>query len=188
MLSNILGFGGRIGRLEYFLLCLALGFATVLVVFAMAFGTMPRGGAGGVAPHHVPTALILMLVVFVLPVYLWFAFAFQAKRIRDIGWNPLYVILGWIAVIALDRAVAMIVPTVALGSGGGTLVGGLINLAMCGILLFWPSAPADSAWSEQVYHTAPPTPPAPRPAPRAAAPAPGWTPAPAPTGFGRRGL
>jgi len=98
------------------------------------------------------------------------------------------VIPGWIAVIALDRAVAMIVPALALGAGGGTLVGGLLNLLMCGILFFWPSGPADSDWNQQDYHTALPVPQAPRPAMRSATPAPGWTPAPTPTGFGRRGL
>jgi uncharacterized membrane protein YhaH (DUF805 family) len=188
MLSNILGFGGRLGRLEYFLLCLALGFATMLVVLAMVFGSAPHLRPGIYnAPHHTPTALIVMLLVIVLPIYLWFSLAFQAKRIRDIGWNPLHVILGWIGLMVLDRMVGMAVPALALGTGG-TLIGALLNLAMGGVLLFWPSGPADTSWSEQVYHTGSPAPEAPRPAMRSAAPAPSWTPAPAPTGFGRRGL
>lgn len=66
-------------------------------------------------------------------------FTLQAMRIRDIGWDPVCVIGGWIAVLVIDVIVATEMPALALGPGHhATIVSSLVNLVMTGILLFWP--------------------------------------------------
>lgn len=190
MLHNILGFGGRMGRLEYFLACMALGFLVGMLVLALIFGFMPHLGHGERGP--VPAGLTAMLVGIVLPIYLWFALAFQAKRYRDMGWNPLYVIPG---TFAAGMVIGLLSPFVH----WLPIVGVLLNVTLSLCLWFWPSQPTgDGDWySNRSFHDDLPDPEpvmdrAPAFAPRRpatvrqAAPPPAFT--PAPSGFGRRGL
>ncbi|MDB5704780.1 MAG: putative rane protein of unknown function [Sphingomonas bacterium] len=198
MLHNVLGFGGRMGRLEYFLCSLVFAMLMLLVIVALFFGFAPHFGAAGAGGRSsVPPGFILTLLVVVLPVYLWFSLAFQAKRFRDMGWNPLYVLPGWIAAQVIDRFVAFAIPSLALAPGTGTLVGTLLSLFMGCALLFWPSAPSTAGdWDNGNYHWGSPDPdadPGPgraRETTRAARTAAAWSPPPAaaPSGFGRRGL
>ena len=195
MLHTILGFGGRLGRLEYFIISLVFGIFVGLIILALFLGVIPHGATKAEARASLESpGLLLILLLVIVPIYLWFSLALQAKRLRDIGWNPLYIIPGWITVVVIDRFVAMAVPVVALGPGSGTLVGLLINLFMTGSLLFWPSAPTGTAdWGGSTH---PMGSPAPQPySPRETSPVPRpaaatWNPTPAqtPSGFGRRGL
>ena len=193
MLHNILGFGGRMGRLEYFIVSVVFGLFMSLLVLALVSGLAPhgvtsdsmRGSAGS-------PALLLILLLVVLPVYLWFSLALQAKRFRDIGWDPLYVIPGWIFANMVGGLVSVAFPTVHWIPA----IGLLLNLFMSCALLFWPSGPTGvNDWTGNSYPDPEPdfspraakmaeAKPAPRPAPAA------WSPAPAqaPSGFGRRGL
>jgi uncharacterized membrane protein YhaH (DUF805 family) len=77
-------------------------------------------------------------------VLLWVSLALQTKRFRDMGWNPLYAILGWIAANALDRIVVALMPSLAFGHQKQSVVGLLINVAMFGCLLFWPGTEFDA--------------------------------------------
>lgn len=183
MLHNILGFGGRMGRLEYFLACLGLGFLVMLLVVALLAGFAPHIERG--AKPSFPPGLMVMLLAVVLPIYLWFALAFQAKRYRDMGWNPLYVIPGSIGGLTIITLLSPFVPGLA-------LLGGLLNIALSFCLWFWPSEPTGSGdWYGDSYQNG-----SPDPAPafqsrapatvRTSAPSPVFT--PAPSGFGRRGL
>ena len=194
MLHNMLGFGGRMARFEYFLASMGLGVLTLLVVLALVLGFRPDGGSIADYRTSVPPGLILTLLLVVLPFYLWFSLAFQAKRIRDIGWKPIYVLPGWIAAVAFDRLVAHAIPGLAVSAGGGTLLGTFFNLGMALCLMFWPGRPAgDGIWYGDSYHGPLPDEgsdrapnPARRPATvRTAPPAPVFT---TPSGFGRRGL
>jgi hypothetical protein len=66
-------------------------------------------------------------------------FTLQSMRIRDIGWDPVCVIGGWIAVMVIDVIVATKIPALALQPGHHTtIVSSLANLVMTGVLLFWP--------------------------------------------------
>lgn len=196
MFHNILGFGGRMGRLEYFLVSLVFALFMALLILALVLGLAPHGLTPGNARASLgASSLLIVLLLVVVPIYLWFSLAFLAKRIRDIGWNPLFVILGWIGAIMIDRFVAMTVPAMALGHGSGTLAGLLLNLFMYGSLLFWPSAPTGTEdWSGNSYPGGRPDPDPrlqrPREPKPAAQPAAALAPAPvqAPSGFGRRGL
>jgi uncharacterized membrane protein YhaH (DUF805 family) len=192
MLHNILGFGGRMGRLEYFLACLGLGFLVMLLVVALIAGFSPHIERG--AKPSLPPGLMVMLLAVVLPIYLWFALAFQAKRYRDMGWNPLYVIPGSIGALTIIGLLSPFVPALS-------VIGVLLNILLSLCLLFWPSEPGgDGDWysgSCNDYNDGSPGPepvvdrtPAlasRRPATvRMSAPPPVFT--PAPSGFGRRGL
>ncbi|MFX8320120.1 hypothetical protein ABTL33_18930, partial [Acinetobacter baumannii] len=55
----------------------------------------------------------------------WLTFTLYAMRIRDIGWDPVCVIPGWIAVMIIDYLIATKFPAMSLGPGHhGTVVGG----------------------------------------------------------------
>jgi uncharacterized membrane protein YhaH (DUF805 family) len=187
MLHNILGFGGRMGRLEYFLSCMALGVLVGLLVIALTAGFAPHITRG--EKPVFPLGFIVGMFVVVLPITLWFSLAFEAKRLRDMGWNPLYFIPISFAVFVTLEFAARVVPALA-------LVNGLLNLAQCLCLLFWPSQPMGSGdwyggsygdgFPEPLLDRTPSSPPR-RPATvRTSAPPPVFT--PAPSGFGRRGL
>ncbi len=191
MLHNILGFGGRMGRLEYFLACMALGLLMTMLGLALVFTFMPHIGSRYGERPAVPLGFMIILLGVLAPIYLWFALAFQAKRYRDMGWNPLYVIPGSIGVFVIIALLSPFVP-------GLSVLGLLFNVTLTCCLWFWPSAPTgDGDWYSGSYHDGPPHPGpeidrAPafqsrRPATvRTSAPPPVFT--PAPSGFGRRGL
>ena len=197
MFHNILGFGGRMGRLEFFLISIVFGFFMGLLILALFLGFTPRGATASEARAALESpGLRLILLLGVLPIWLWFSLAFQAKRFRDIGWNPLYIIPGWFVASLIDQLVSIFFPTLALLPGQGTWLGLLLDLFLIGSLLFWPSAPTGTGdWSGGSHVFGAPDPEPQRGRPRAAIPtprpaAPTWSPAPAPvsSGFGRRGL
>ncbi len=138
MLGFIFGFNARLGRMHFFLGTLVLAVVMALICFAIAsysFSTLPRG-------MH-PSAEMLLTSWPVIAAGVLFAaasFMLQAMRFRDIGWDPVCVIPGWIALAFIDRLVALKMPAVSIGSAHtGTAVGALVNLALLLALLFWPS-------------------------------------------------
>jgi uncharacterized membrane protein YhaH (DUF805 family) len=188
MLHNILGFGGRLGRLEFFLSCVGLGFLVMLLILALLAGFAPHFGRGATS---LPPGLMVARYVLVMPIYLWFGLALQAKRLRDMGWNPLYVIPGSIAGSVILSLLSPFVPGLA-------VLNAVLSILMTLCLLFWPSQPADDGdWYGDSYHDGSvdpervidraPASKSRRPATvRTSAPPPVFT--PAPSGFGRRGL
>ncbi len=185
MLEAVFSFRGRINRVRYFLANLALGMAIVtLAVVAII-------SLGGLAHAARPTAALLpvgLLLLVAAPVSMWISFSLQARRFRDIGWDPVLMIPGWLGVMFIDALVARGVPALSLGLVHQTLFGVLANLAMLCILWFWPGrgddGPSDAIWSERPApqpqrRPQTQTPVMPASAPRAAAGAPR---------FGQRGL
>ena len=174
MISTILGFGGRIGRLRYLMLSLLLGAVMTALVFAIVFGMMPRGGDRDAGE----TRMLIAATVIVGPPFVWFTLTLQAKRLRDIGWSPLYVLTGWVGIHIVD---AILAPT----GSGGTVIGKTIDAAMVLVLLFWPGRePDEQDWEPPVFGTTTPATPTAtvrRPATAAAS-------TPVQHGFGRRGL
>jgi amino acid transporter len=77
--------------------------------------------------------------------FIWLSFTLHSMRIRDIGWDPVCVIPGWIVVAIIDGLVASKIPAIALGGQHGTIVGALVNLALFLALLFWPSSEHDDS-------------------------------------------
>jgi uncharacterized membrane protein YhaH (DUF805 family) len=137
MLGFIFGFNARLGRMHFFLGTLALSVVMTVICFAIAgyaFNTMPRG-------MH-PSAELLLTSWPVIAAIVLFAaasFTLQAMRFRDIGWDPVCIIPGWIAATIVDRIVALKMPAVSIShEHAGTAVGALVNLALFLALLFWP--------------------------------------------------
>ena len=191
MLAAVFGFGGRINRLQYFLGSLGLG-AALIAMMILAFGAM-----GFHAPTSFSPALGIALLIVVLGFLasMWVSFSLQARRFRDMGWNPLAAILGWIGVDMVCEILAL----PGLHAGGHLhpamttsypmMLNGLINLGLSGCLLFWPGA--DGAAGPP---TAKPKAPKPDKASRAETydpaqrAAPAWNVNEPRTSFGRRGL
>jgi uncharacterized membrane protein YhaH (DUF805 family) len=130
LLEKLFSFRGRLARLEFLGWSLAAG--VLLVVMAMVLVT-----AGIYSSSPGLAAIVIGLVMAV--VYFWMSFALQAKRIRDIGLSPLMVIVGLMLFSMFDAAVLSRIIHFKLWSlGPNTGIGGLVNLAYLGMLLFWP--------------------------------------------------
>jgi uncharacterized membrane protein YhaH (DUF805 family) len=188
MLSAVFSFRGRINRLQYFLGSLGLGVAEVMLIVVVGLLFVGLRQSMGVLPA---AGVCLMLALLALPAAAWIGFSLQARRFRDIGWEPVFVIPAWIFIMAVDRAFAGGMSTTTFSVEqllNQTILGQLFNLAMVLCLLFWPGR----TYTDDFLEPSQPTVRAPRPAEPAPAPvrpAPGSFPAsPAVTGFGRRGL
>jgi uncharacterized membrane protein YhaH (DUF805 family) len=151
MLGFLFGFNARLGRMHFFLGTIVLAVVMTAICFAIAatmFQQMPRGFNPTEADFM--TWPVMVAVVF----FGWVTFTLQAMRIRDIGWDPVCVIPGWIAAAIVDGVIAGKFPSWSLGHDHrGTVVGALINLVLFGALLFWPSGDYDE--SGPTFDTAP---------------------------------
>jgi uncharacterized membrane protein YhaH (DUF805 family) len=131
MLDIIFGFNARLGRLQYFLSTIALAVLMTAICFAII-------ASGGV---HIPKGTQLswgMLTRPLISAVLFFmaaTFMLQAMRLRDIGWDPVCVLGGWIAISLVNVIIATTVPAL---SHPSAVVTGLVNLVMFGVLYFWP--------------------------------------------------
>jgi uncharacterized membrane protein YhaH (DUF805 family) len=169
--------------MQYFLSTLGLAVVMTVISFGIAgylFRQTPKGMLPSVDQFTLPVICATLLFV-------WATFNLQAMRIRDIGWDPVVIIPAWISVLVIDGLVAAKVPAWAVGHGDHqTIVGALVNLALFGILLFWPSGDIDYGpmpTSDELSRT-PTGPDGPRPA---APPMPRGIPTMR-TEFGRRSL
>jgi uncharacterized membrane protein YhaH (DUF805 family) len=138
MLGFLFGFNARLRRLQFFLATIAVAIlmtAICFAIFSYAFQHWPRGTVPNLA-----LAMTLWPVLAATVLFGWLTFTLYAMRIRDIGWDPVCVIPGWIAVMIIDYLIATKFPAMSLGpEHHGTAVGGLVNLALTLALLFWPS-------------------------------------------------
>jgi|UPI000424B9F4 uncharacterized membrane protein YhaH (DUF805 family) len=138
MLGFLFGFNARLRRLQFFLATIAVAIlmtAICFAIFSYAFQHWPRGTVPNLA-----LAMTLWPVLAAAVLFGWLTFTLYAMRIRDIGWDPVCVIPGWIAVMIIDYLIATKVPAMSLGpEHHGTAVGGLVNLALTLAVLFWPS-------------------------------------------------
>jgi len=197
MLAAIFSFRGRLNRLQYFVGCCGLGAALVVLAVILVVGAL--GGRSPDQPQNLASlGLVALFCIVVLgPTYLWVSFSLQARRFRDIGWEPTVVIPAWIGLGVLDRLAVWAAPTIAITPESGvSWLGLLLNLGLGGCLLFWPGRPDFDVAA--VFDDVPPPSQSPS---RSSVPPPGqpataraaFAPAPraasaAPAGFGRRGL
>jgi uncharacterized membrane protein YhaH (DUF805 family) len=137
MLGFLFGFNARLGRLHFFLATIAA--AVLMTAICAAIAGHAFQNAKGVIPSLSSWQIVAAAILFI-----WLSLTLQSMRIRDIGWDPVCVIPGWIAVAIIDGLVAGKIPAVALGhQQHGTIVGALVNLALFLALLFWPSSEHD---------------------------------------------
>jgi uncharacterized membrane protein YhaH (DUF805 family) len=186
MLGAIFSYRGRLNRIQYFVGSFGLGVAAMVVAVVavvVAFGGQPPDKASAMR-----AGLGLIPVVLVaVPIFYWISFSLQARRFRDIGWEPVFVIPAWLVCDVIDRLAVMGAPQFAIGpSTGVSWLGLLVNLGLGLCLLFWPGRKYEDIAS--VFDDVPPSESraqAAAPAPRPATP---WAPSPVSSGFGRRGL
>jgi len=150
MLGFLFGFNARIGRLQYFLYSLGLGFAVAVITFVVV-GQVYRSGA-----MLLPTHLIKGPLVIVAIAATWVSFTLQCMRVRDIGWDPVCVIPGWFALLVVDKIIATKFPAWALDSQQhGTAVGAVVNFGLMLALTFWPSGDPDGPAFDEPRHAPP---------------------------------
>jgi uncharacterized membrane protein YhaH (DUF805 family) len=135
MLDLLFGLNARLGRLQYVLAGIALVVAMVGVSIALiAAGSIYIPPGSHLTWQMLSWPAASAVVFFVLATVI-----LQAMRVRDIGWDPVVVIAGWLAIEFVDAIVA----EKMLGPGHyGTIISSIVNLVMTGILLFWPSSDA----------------------------------------------
>jgi uncharacterized membrane protein YhaH (DUF805 family) len=142
MLGFMFGLNARLGRLQYFLITIGVAVLMTGICFVVARQTF-QSAANGVAPSidslkgpAIGIGIVFMLITVTL----------QSMRIRDIGWDPVCVIPGWVAILIIDVMVARKFPGWSLGpEQHGTAIGAIVNLALLLALLFWPSAACESS-------------------------------------------
>jgi len=142
MLGYLFGFNARIGRLYYFLASIGLAIVMTGIIFAIASAAY-HGNAKAIplTLRHMQWPLIAVAVLFCLA-----SLTLQSMRFRDIGWDPVCVIPGWIALMIVDYLIATKIPAVSLGpEHNGTIVGALTNLGLFLALLFWPGSNREPA-------------------------------------------
>jgi uncharacterized membrane protein YhaH (DUF805 family) len=113
MLGFFFGFHARLGRLHYFLSCIGFGLVMTAIIFAAESFAFRDTAAGST----LSTNLIILPALCLVPFVLWVTVSLQSMRIRDIGWNPAYVVPAWLLICALDAYVASEVPEWAVGRG-----------------------------------------------------------------------
>jgi uncharacterized membrane protein YhaH (DUF805 family) len=139
MLGFLFGFNARLGRLHFFLATIAA--AVLMTAISIAIAGHAFQNAKGMIPSLSSWQVIAAAILFI-----WLSLTLQSMRIRDIGWDPVCVIPGWIAISIIDGLVASNIPAIALGhQQHGTIVGALVNLALFLALLFWPSSEQDNS-------------------------------------------
>jgi uncharacterized membrane protein YhaH (DUF805 family) len=134
MLDLLFGLNARLGRLQYLLAGIALFVAMVGVTLALiAAGSIYIPPGSHLTWQMLSWPAASAVVFFVLATV-----TLQAMRVRDIGWDPVVVMVGWLAIGFVDYIVA----TEMLGPGHHTIISWIVNIVMTGILLFWPSSDA----------------------------------------------
>ncbi|MBR1086384.1 hypothetical protein JQ621_02720 [Bradyrhizobium manausense] len=145
MLGFVFGLNARLGRLHFFLASVALAIVMTAICFAIAMAMLRTTSPSLVRPEELTRnwAIIGAMVFFALA-----TFMLQSMRIRDIGWDPVCVIPAWIALMIVDHVAAGRFPAWAVGQEHqGTMVGGLVNLALLLALTFWPSAESEAVYT-----------------------------------------
>jgi uncharacterized membrane protein YhaH (DUF805 family) len=163
MLGFLFGFNARLGRLQYFLATVALAIVMTAICFAIASHFLQSGPRGTLQSESLMGWPTLVAVAFFGLV----TFMLQSMRIRDIGWDPVCVIPGWIAILIVDKVIAGKIPAWSLThEHTGTVVGGLVNLGLVLALTFWPSGDYERPFND-AYRTPDGRPPRPPQKPQA---------------------
>jgi uncharacterized membrane protein YhaH (DUF805 family) len=137
MLDYVFGLNARLGRLQFFLASIALAVVMTAICFVIAVNGLVHFPKG--AEPELSWAIMTWPILCAAAFFMLATFSLQAMRIRDIGWDLVVVIGGWVAVMIIDVIVATKMPSLALEPGyHATIVSSLANLAMTGVLLFWP--------------------------------------------------
>ncbi|WGS21346.1 MULTISPECIES: hypothetical protein [unclassified Bradyrhizobium] len=142
MLGYLFGFNARISRVPFLLCIFALAAGLVLLAYGVT-GTTPGSGRTDVLLVQAASSGPMQIAFFAA---LAITFMLQSMRVRDIGWDPVCVMVAWIALVVIDRLIASRYPEWAINPQfTGTLVGGLINAALMLALFVWPSGYSEAS-------------------------------------------
>ncbi|MET4071631.1 uncharacterized membrane protein YhaH (DUF805 family) [Bradyrhizobium sp. S3.2.6] len=145
MLGFVFGLNARLGRLHFFLATVVLAIVMTAICFAIAMAALRTTSPSMVHPEDLTRnwAIIAAMVFFGVV-----TFTLQSMRIRDIGWDPVCVIPAWIALMIVDHVAAGRFSAWAIGQEHqGTMLGGLVNLALLLALTFWPGADNEGSYT-----------------------------------------
>ena len=120
MITAVVSFRGRLNRRQYFLGNFAIGGVLAALGAALI-------GFSELAPTARPTLAMgvdATLLVIAAPIAVWCALSLQARRLRDIGLEPLIVIPLWIGTLGLAQS--------------WPLIAAAISLALFACLYAWP--------------------------------------------------
>src|ERR1700722_5751555 len=135
MLDLLFGLNARLGRLQYLL----AGIALVVAMVGVSMALIAAGSIHITPGLHLTRQMLSWPAASAVVFFVLATVILQAMRVRDIGWDPVVVMAGWLAIEFVDAIVA----EKMLGPGHyGTMISSIVNLVMTGILLFWPSSDA----------------------------------------------
>jgi uncharacterized membrane protein YhaH (DUF805 family) len=136
--SEFFGFDGQLGRLGYLWRLIASTVALSLVLVAgaviLAQAMRPQGLAGFEAWYRILTLTIVLLG-------LWASFALASRRLRDMGFEPTYVVplfaALWVVDVVLLEPLGWLHPE---GLGMLQHAWAISELLVSATLALWPSA------------------------------------------------
>ena len=140
MLGFLFGLNSRLGRPHFLLSLIGLVLVTAVVLFVLT-GRVPQSDQirGDIAFALAQVPVVVALIIFAVIVL-----QLACMRIRDIGWDPVMVMAGWIATMFVDKLIATKLPTLALTPEHfGTVIGALASFALGIALLFWSTGDAE---------------------------------------------
>ena len=114
MLGFLFGLNARLNRLQY--LAGTLVVAVMWTAVYVAIG--PEGFPS--SPTGLPPSLNSMTwpAIALTGIFMWMTLMLQSMRIRDIGWDPAWVVPAWMTIPVNDKLVVGHFPAWALGQGG----------------------------------------------------------------------
>jgi uncharacterized membrane protein YhaH (DUF805 family) len=134
-------FRGRLSRRAYLGWSLvAIALTTALAVALLMLGAILA--VLHVDPKAGPRVLGIAMAVVTTLVALWTSLALAARRIRDIGQNPLAILGLYVGIVLLDGQILTRLTEVRFfwPFDAQTPVGALAGIALLLVLLLWPGA------------------------------------------------
>ncbi|QPF84299.1 DUF805 domain-containing protein [Bradyrhizobium genosp. L] len=144
MLNYLFGFNARIGRLAFFFGSFVIGCGYVMLVYGVTGNALASGRTDVLLAQAASNTPLVIGFYATLAI----SFMLQSMRVRDIGWDPVCVMIGWVGLVVLDRVIASRFPEYALTyQHTNTVAGALVNGALMLALLFWPAPRSEEAQS-----------------------------------------
>jgi uncharacterized membrane protein YhaH (DUF805 family) len=137
MLDWLFGFNARLGRLHFLLSLVCMFVAWVATDFAISRYVIQHTPSGA-KPSNVLAWLSLIG-------FSWIRLNLKSMRIRDMGWDPVYIMPIWTVMVIVDGIVSIKIPAWSMHRHHITTVGLAVQVIFIMLLLLWPSEESKSA-------------------------------------------